>query len=292
MASFKLVSRTRLSMLLSRGVIGMADIRRQYMQAMRRLWGSGYWITWQPNTRLQLGDVGALINNQLIIVDNLAARGIKFSTVVANVRDELVYDSNGHASVSMKLAGQIDPVFAALTLAEAGAKVSFGTDASVFVALVGVRETRMASVPDLTAEIVAQYWKGWWQPEYVVITHLVQARAGTILVAAEQGSSVEFRARSGVGVDQLRLADLATSVQVAHSRGLGYQLVCHDTLTPFSHAIGLKRSFLNELRTHYPRQAFESASDPPAELLRSVASLPETVDDDLPQPWLFAPRQQ
>src|ERR1700743_3017800 len=107
----------------------MADIRTQYMQAMRRLWGPGYWITWQPNTRLKIGDIGAIVKNELILVDNLTARGIKFSSVVTNVRDELTYDSNGHAAVSMKLAGQTDSAFAALTTAEAGAKVSFGKDA-------------------------------------------------------------------------------------------------------------------------------------------------------------------
>lgn len=67
-----------------------------------------------------------------------------------------------------------------------------------------------------------------------MITHLVEAQAGTILLAAEQGSSVELRAHADMGESRLHAIDLATSVQIAHARGLGYQLVCQDALTPFS----------------------------------------------------------
>ncbi|MGH4013827.1 MAG: hypothetical protein ACRDSL_07815 [Pseudonocardiaceae bacterium] len=221
------------------------------------------------------------------MIDNLASRDIPFSAVAEEVRDELVYDSNGKAAVSIKLSGQADVAFGALAPADAGAKVSFGKEATVFVALAGLRQTRIDSIPDLSVKIIEEYWKGWWQPEYVVITHLVEAQAGTILLAAEQDSSVELRARADIGESRLHAVQLATSVQIAHSKGLGYQLVCQDALTPFSRAFALKKSFWKELHTHYRRQTLESATRPPVELLQRAASEPGVLAEEIPQPDSF-----
>lgn len=108
----------------------MRDVRREYMRAMRELWGGAHWITWQPNIRLRLGDIGAIDRGELILIDNLASRGIPFSAVAEKGGDELVYDSNGKATVSIKLSGQVDVAFGSLMLTDAGAKVSFGNEAT------------------------------------------------------------------------------------------------------------------------------------------------------------------
>lgn len=35
----------------------LRNVRREYLRAMRGLWGEGPWITWQPSLRLRLGDI-------------------------------------------------------------------------------------------------------------------------------------------------------------------------------------------------------------------------------------------
>lgn len=262
----------------------LRDVRREYLHAMRSLWGDGHWITWQPSLRLRLGDIGAVTHGELVLFDSLAGRNIAFASAASGGRDELVYDSNGHASVSFANSAHSDAPVGSLTPIEASVAVSFGKDATAFIALAGIREIRIDSIPSLAAKIMEEYWNGWWQPEYVVITHLVEARSSTILLAAEQGSSVELHASTAVEPVGLRLADLASGFQVTRSRGLGYQLVCQDALTPLFRALSIKKSFWRELRTRYQRQPLESAIPPPPELIAFAATHPEMIFDEIHQP--------
>lgn len=262
----------------------LRDVRREYLRAMRGLWGEGHWITWQPSLRLRLGDIGAVTHGEVVLFDSLAGRGIDFTTAASGGRDELVYDSNGHASVSFATSAHSESPVGLLSSTEASVTVSFGKDATAFIALAGIREIRIDSIPSLATKIMEEYWKGWWQPEYVVITHIVEARSGTILLAAEQGSSVELHASTAVEPVSLRLADLASGFQVARSRGLGYQLVCQDALTPLSRALSIRKSFWRELRTRYQRQPLESVIPPPRELMTFATSHPNMIFDGIPQP--------
>lgn len=256
----------------------MASVRNDYLRAMRDLWGGEYWSTWQPSVRLGLGDIGSIENGDFVPIDDLGSKGIELEPVSAAQRDDLFYDSNGQAKVELKLTGALAQGFSALTTADAGARITFSNGASVFVLLRGLRETRVRNVPALVEEVIREAWKGWWQKDFAVITHLVTASSGTILLASQREAAVELRASAGVGNGGLNIADLAAGVNVARSHGMGFQLTTTETLTPFFRAMWVKDSFWHGLRARYGSQPLEGLEreEPPQELL-DAAARPEDV---------------
>ena len=260
----------------------MATARSDYVHAMRDLWGAGYWTTWQPGVRLRLGDVGSVERGDFVPIDDLASKGIEIQEIPAGGRDDLLYDSNGNAKVELKLTGALAQGFSALTAADAGARITFSNGATVFVLLRGLRETRVRNVPALAEQVVREAWNGWWQKDFAVITHLVSAASGTILLASQSDAAVELRAKAGVGSAGLTVADLGAGVNVARSHGMGFQLTAKTALTPFFRAVWVKDSFWRGIQAKYGAQPLERAPAPPRELLDEAAD-PEALFANRPQ---------
>jgi hypothetical protein len=168
----------------------MSSVRGDYARAMRDLWGPSYWSTWQPSVRLRLGDVGTVEKGDFVPIDDLASKEIEIAQVRAGERDDLLYDSNGKARVEFKATGALAQGFSALTAADAGARISFQDGATVFVSLKGLRETRLRNIPEVAKKVVHEAWNGWWQKDFAVVTHLVTASSGTILIASEHEANV------------------------------------------------------------------------------------------------------
>ncbi len=78
---------------------------------------------------------------------------------------------------------------------EAGALIEFTGDNSVLVAYQGLTEGRLASQHMLAAEMVSRYWAGTWPKGWCVVSHLVMAEHGTVLVGGEKGSTVDWPPR-------------------------------------------------------------------------------------------------
>ena len=249
-----------------------------YIAAVRELWGPGYWVTWQPSVRLRLGDVGAVEGGQFVPVTSLADLDVSFRQDKAQARDDLVSDSSGHASVRFKLAGKSSEAFSVLSRVDAGAAIEFHGQAATVLSMAGLREDRIVDLPTLAADLTRALWDGRWSKNFVVVSHVVVANSGTIVISAGDGGRCELRVVSSIGVGPTRLADLAGSVEVAHTEKVGFHLASAKNLTPYFRALRIRTSWRRKVSVEYSsRQPLESASPVPADLRSIARAYPDNV---------------
>lgn len=251
---------------------------------MQSLWEAGYWVTWQPSVRWNLGDVGAIERGVLIHIDDLATFGVHYATQPGVSKDRLTYSSQGNVALTFKLAGQVAQGFHALGAADAGVLVEFSKDEALVVSLRGVAESQVRSVPELAAQIVKLYLADRWKQDYAAVTHLVSAQSGTILASSGNGSAVELRAQAAVGSGPVEIGDLSAGMSVARSHNLGLAVVGAN-LTPLFRVVRLKDSWLTDPRVVFARQRVRGARPEaaPTELLEQARDEWDAVLD-MPEP--------
>jgi hypothetical protein len=222
----------------------MASIHSTYISAV---YGNlRYRPTWLPGTPTRLGDVGTLDDGIFRPVTSLANLGIAFSVTTDEVPDKsLDLTSATGSSVDFKLEGTTSERFKALAAGEAGAAVAFEGDRSALLQLAGARIHRIADQPqlhcDLLAAIDGDDPAKRWQRDWVVITEVVDAATGTIIIANGAGAKMELRAAGTMASGSLADADARFSV--ATKSQVGFELIAAAGLTALYRAIRVRRNF-------------------------------------------------
>jgi hypothetical protein len=219
---------------------------RAYIEALRNLWGPGYWVTWQPSLRLRLGEIGVTSHGQFVPTDHLEKLKIAFGVISGTSRDTLTYQSAGGVSVRFKGAGATASEFKAVLAADAGALVEFHKENGFLVSLDGLAESRIDSMSALAKGIVDRFLAGKWNKEWLVVSHLVTARSGTVLASSAPDSRVELKVSSGLGQGLMKVADLSANVSVASSNAVGLQITATE-LTPFFRTLAVREDWLRRV---------------------------------------------
>ncbi|MFF7472595.1 hypothetical protein [Streptomyces sp. NPDC008092] len=265
----------------------MTDPSRAFVRALAGVWGPGYWVTWHPSSRLALGAVGPARYPGIVPVDRLPDDGTVPPEVAPAGRDTLTWNTEGAVRVTYRgTAGAADPV-GGLADVRAGAVVEFTRKNALLVVYRGLAETRLADQPRLAQELVRRYWAGDWHPDWCVVSHLVTARSGTVLMAADKGATVELSASGSVTAGPAGLADLATQVRATRSSALQCELVGRQ-LTPFYRVLRLRRRFLRGIEAEYGARGLRTPAGRPAEvppgLLHEVGDAPDAALEHPAQP--------
>jgi hypothetical protein len=267
----------------------MPNTKRLFVKAMHDAWGDGYWVTWLPSTRYRLGDIGQIDGSgQLIGISTMAEQDIMSTTTQGETKDELTWRSSGDVNVTFKATGSTSDQFHALAAAQAGARVEFSGSKGVLVAYRGLSETRLTNQPALAVELLARYAKGTWDVDWCVISQIVVAESGTVLIAGDGKSTAELAADGSVGSGPITVADLSANVRVAHSNGLGLEFLGAD-VTPFFRVLRLRKRFLRGIEAQYGsaqrfRTAFDLSADVPVDFTEEALDDHEAILETVRQP--------
>jgi hypothetical protein len=244
---------------------------------MRDAWGAGYWATWLPTARRQLGEIGTRgEDQQFVAISTLAEQDIASATTSAGSKDTLSWHSSGDVKVAFRANGSTPEIAQALANAGVDARVEFRRSEGIFVAYQGLSETRLSDQPRLAAELVKLYWKGKWDKDWYVVSHLVVTESATILMAGNGAAFADLAADGSVGTGPATLADLSAKVRVARSHGLGLEHV-GDGVTPLFQVLRLSRKFLGGIEAKYGAAGHRTGPDRPADLPGSLVK--EAHDD-------------
>jgi hypothetical protein len=234
---------------------------------------------------LRLGEIGIASHGQFVPTDHLANIKIAFVVNSADSRDTLTYQSAGGVSVTFKGAGATASGFKAVLPADAGALVEFKKDNGFLLSLGGLSESRIESLSALAKGIVDRFLAGKWNKEWLVVSHLVTARSGTILASSAPNSRVELKVSSSLGHGPAKLADLSANVSVASSNAVGLQITATG-MTPFFRTLALREDWLRRLEvqvgTKQPFRVLQS-DRLREELMDEAGDEPEVVLDNVDQ---------
>lgn len=274
----------------------MADPSRAFIRALSGVWGRDYWVTWHPSSRRALGDVGTVGPSGLVQIATLPGADAvpsgpgpgSGSDPGPAGRDSLTWYTTGAVDVTYGGTAQAAEPTGALAGAHGRAQVRFTRKNALLVAYRGLSETRLADQPRLARDLLTRYWAGDWDAGWCVVSHLVTAASGTVLMAADKGATAELAAGASLAAGPAGLADLAdlaAEVRVHRSSALQCELVGRG-LTPFYRVLRLRRRFLRGIEVSYGDVRGPSDRPPqvPPDILEEVEDTPEAALESPPQP--------
>lgn len=252
----------------------MAAIHEQYTEEMHRQFG--YFASWLPSNRLELGDVGTLRRDRFDKITSLARLGVRFQVGTADEPVDLEYSSAGQVDVSVNANAHLDT--GPVAKPSATITVTFNrANATLFQAA----RCTVESVLDLSTleeQLCRLKRAESWSLDYVVVTELVRTGPAAILISNQKGAKVEFQVDAGVlGGDSLQVAKASVGLPIMSTSGLAVKVIALSGVTPLNRAGRLRRRFTADPRLVY--RSGKSVGDPPRELTDDLELAAVAWDD-------------
>jgi hypothetical protein len=216
----------------------MGKVWQQYTKEMAKQFG--YLAAWTPGVQIALGDVGVLKDNLFTRVSSLKNLGIPFDATSDTSEEDVKYASSGSVSITFKAAGKLPNPGSALSQAEAGVTVAFSRKSAVVYEALGCTSPAIDDQVTLGKEIVGRYAKGSWNKDWVVITQVVQAKSGSVLISAQKDAKLEISASGKVTEGSFSVADASLGLSVVVQHDMQTTLLAKAGMTPLFKARGIK----------------------------------------------------
>ncbi|MBT1700155.1 hypothetical protein KK083_24920 [Fulvivirgaceae bacterium PWU4] len=228
----------------------MAQIYDIYSSGIKRKLNN-YWAAWLPTTKYQLGDIGILNGNVFEKIGSLKELKIDYKTQDDTSSSPLELVSEAGVSFQFKVAGETNPAFESVPVAEAGVKIKLESAGAFTVLCPDSYEPSIDEPMALQKRIIEAYEKRVWESDWTVITRLITAPSATILISNSLNSDVELSASADLkaALAQLGKADLGLSLK--SQRGDMFKMIGAREITPFFQVAKLKRRWFGDpkLRT-------------------------------------------
>lgn len=231
----------------------MKSPKEQYTDEMKNKFG--YYATWLPGKMIQLGDVGVIRDNEFVRLKNLKDDKISFEVLQGDSTLELEYSTQNEVTVTTKVAGKVAPQGSALGELDAGIIVEFGKSNSIFFKAGEITNNMLSNTVELGDTILKLFGEGKWDKNWVVITELIHAKNGTILISNSNQAKVELKANAEVGVKQkIDIGDAKLDLSISYSKGMATKIVSESNLTPLFKVMGIKTKWFKNKFT--PMEAY------------------------------------
>jgi hypothetical protein len=212
-------------------------ISEQYMNEMHEQFD--YFATWEPGTPLHIGDIGELNHNEFSYLSNLDAKGINFVTQNDPAKGELKFSSSTGIRILTKLdANAALPEFN-LNIGDIGIGVHFGEERGIVFEASGVEHQMIKDVDKLDQMILQAYNNNQWKDDWVVISDLMVADSGTVLISKGNDATVSLKAKTNV--PNLSLANLNANFERVYENNMNTIIICRSGLTPLFKLRGIHR---------------------------------------------------
>jgi hypothetical protein len=229
-----------------------------YLAEMHRRFG--YLATWLPNIPVELGDVGVLRRDSFEPITTLKDLGIEFSITTATDKINLEYASFGCVETSFSAGEEGIPGTPAV---DASVNLVFSKENAVVFAAAQCLPKRIANQRTLGEAVLQFHEADRWNPRWVVVTELLDAKATTILISGQAHAEMSLSAKSSLGGSLISLADADAGVSVKSARGVGLKIVAARGLRPLFRAYGVRTRILRspefelKARTDADRKSIE-----------------------------------
>lgn len=235
---------------------------KHYQREVHR--GTGYHATWLPNVRLEVGQIGVM-----------SAHGFDHRT---NATEKLGLQVALRRKPAFKTTLNLmsgDGVSLEVNVGEAGRKVSvgFGKNNSYLIQLAGCEAVQGLDLEKLADAMRDAWIDQLWEEELVVITEVVSARTGSVLVSASSGAALNLDLAGPGDAAVPVLADFAANMTVTRQSGSITSVLGERGLTPLFKAMRLQRRWWGQPRPVEVRGSLEPALSSAGEWLEPWAQL-------------------
>ncbi|MGA5897124.1 hypothetical protein [Streptomyces venetus] len=212
------------------------SVSARYTKELRNRFG--YSATWVPTLRVELGDVGRMAGYRFERLGRLADFGMHFETRSSRTMGTIAYASSG--GVEVEVGGTASAASGPWDVpAGAAMSIKFSREGAVWFQAEACAAEAIEDLLALEARILSLSDEGEWQDDLVVVTEVIRAEQGTVLISDAGQGGIELRSQAGTPDVEGR-----TALRVTASRNIGTQVVGHGDLTPLFRAKGVRRRLL------------------------------------------------
>jgi hypothetical protein len=218
-------------------------INKQYAREIHEEFG--YFATWLPTLKTNLGDVGIIRDGIFETIGTLPEFGITAPLPVDHHVGELEFTSAGGVSMEFKAGGEVPQTGSAASgTATASFLISFSRADAILFQASGCKNSTLSNIKEVADRILSRYREGSWPPDHVFITEVVSCEAATILISSGANAHVSLSARGELSQGTAKLASANAELSVNSYSAIGTSIIGARGLTPLFRAAGIKRPFL------------------------------------------------
>lgn len=214
------------------------SVVKQYTKELHKKFG--YYATWLPGKRIKIGDVGVLYKNVFERETSLKNLGIDFKVIKDKTKMDLDYRSEGSVNISPKISGQAPVAGSKLANIDAGITVEFTKSKSIAFQASGVLLHQIEDLMPVKKEVFKLYATKEWEKNWVIVTELAVADSATILISSASSTTIDIKAKSDIGMEQLKIANADAGLHLMNSMGLETKIMAESELNPLFKVVGIK----------------------------------------------------
>lgn len=193
---------------------------------------------WPPNQRVEVGEVGVLEQGAFRRASSLGRLGIPFSASSAGQVGDFETSEGAEISVESGAGGQVAWVEGAPRV---GVRVKLAHQGAFVFNAIEVVEWRIDDSLTVERHVLALLARGAWDPSWVIVDRVLQARSLTVLVCEGDNAELGLEASGSLGVQGLRLADAALGLRPSHVQGNSLRFLGEVGLTPLYQCLRVRQ---------------------------------------------------
>lgn len=210
--------------------IFLMKTNKKYLRVIKRQFG--YMATWLPNKPIALGDIGIQKGNYFRRIGNINSRGISFSINEDNNEGEIEHFTEGAVSITTKASGSAKLSGSSLAKADAGITIKFSKENAILFKAKGCTSPTIQNQIDLGEKILNLYKKGEWNKDWSVITEVVNAKSGVVLVSSSANGIIELKVKSDISANNIDIADGNFEGNALFSKDVSTKIITDNPFTP------------------------------------------------------------
>jgi len=197
-----------------------------------------YYANWTPNTKLELGDFGYIVNNCFMKMGNLKSNlGIYFESSSFSDSSQFQIARKSDIELAFKASGDVE------SIANASVTVKFNRKDAVFLKCHCVRTESIDSLISLIEPLKS---KKEWEMEYVIISDLFHTNNNTILISNNKGAEVVLEC-DNPAIANLN-GNMNVGLKILKQSGTDFVYTSIDSIIPFVRVAKLYKRFLSDER--------------------------------------------
>jgi hypothetical protein len=211
----------------------MASPVRLYQQEMHD--NLGFYPTWLPSDRIDVGDVGVLQAGRFRKMASLKELGIDIVVEDAGAAQDIQYTATKGVSIDMAVGAS------ALTAGKAEISIAFSASGAFVFHAAGLRQRGIRDRLELADGMKALAKREKWQDQWLLVESIHTAKRATVIVSEDSSAGLVLAASADVSLPGVSLADPRVNLNVTSTHGRLVHIIGAEDLCPLYSCLRLRR---------------------------------------------------
>lgn len=196
----------------------------------------GFFPTWLPGDRIQIGDAGVLEGGRFRRTTSIADLGIAYEVSSGAATQDVQYTSTQGISLGTKAGAAAD-------LVKGEIRIEFSREGAFVFHATRLQARQLENRAQVSEEIVKAYRIGKWEKDWLLVETLHTADCVTVIVSEDSSAELVLAASADMPLASISLADPRIDLTVASTRGRIVHIIGGKGLHPLYSCLRLKDPF-------------------------------------------------